>query len=141
MERILQTLIAYMSRTERHFIDHLLEKFVEPMTMVQHEHDYRDADDYAEEFIRAVGLIEPTTVRRSGESLRDPPEPVSVHTSPSSATSVEPIKKDRVQLRHVHGIWEVTLDGQFSGHYRIKEPALAAAALLNLSLSSSPLGS
>jgi hypothetical protein len=53
-ERILQALIAYMARTEPRFVDHLRERFVEPMRMVRHEHDYRETDDYAEEFIRAV---------------------------------------------------------------------------------------
>lgn len=53
-ERILQSLIAYMARTEPRFIDHLRERFVEPMRMATHEHDHRETDDYAEEFIRAV---------------------------------------------------------------------------------------
>ena len=53
-EQILQALIAYMARTEPPFIDHLRERFVEPMRMAQREHDHRETDDYAEEFIRAV---------------------------------------------------------------------------------------
>jgi hypothetical protein len=56
-ERILQSLIAYMARTEPRFVDHLRERFVEPMSMARHEHDHRETDDYAEEFIRAVMLL------------------------------------------------------------------------------------
>lgn len=56
-ERVLQALIAYMARTEPRFIDHLRERFVEPMRMARHENDHRETDDYAEEFIRAVMLL------------------------------------------------------------------------------------
>jgi hypothetical protein len=56
-ERILQALIAYMARTEPRFVDHLKARFVEPMSMARHEHDHRETDDYAEEFIRAVMLL------------------------------------------------------------------------------------
>lgn len=56
-ERVLQALIAYMARTEPRFIDHLRERFVEPMSMARHEHDHRETDDYAEEFTRAVMLL------------------------------------------------------------------------------------
>ena len=60
-ERVLQSLIAYMSRAEPRFIDHLRDRFVEPMKMARREHDYRDVDDYAEEFIRAIMLVGDTS--------------------------------------------------------------------------------
>ncbi len=56
-ERRLQALIAYMARTEPRFIDHLRDRFVEPMRMARHEHDHRETDDYAEEFMCAVMLF------------------------------------------------------------------------------------
>ncbi|GHF75313.1 hypothetical protein [Seohaeicola zhoushanensis] len=56
-ERILQALIAYMARSEPRFVDHLRERFVEPMRLTRHEYDHRETDDYAEEFIRAVMLL------------------------------------------------------------------------------------
>jgi hypothetical protein len=34
-ERVLQALIAYMARTEPRFVDHLRERFVEPMSMMR----------------------------------------------------------------------------------------------------------
>lgn len=134
-ERILQSLIAYMSRTEPRFLDHLRERFVEPMSMTRHEHDHRDVDDYAEEFIRAIMLI--------GEN-RAPDVSCERETStPSSApgskhATAQPIRPamdlDRVQIKERSGIWEIRVDGVFNGDYRLKEHALAAAALARLSL-------
>jgi hypothetical protein len=58
-----------MASTESRFIDHLRARFVEPMSMARHEHDHRETENYAQEFIRAVMLIgearRPT--RRSGK--------------------------------------------------------------------------
>ena len=56
-EKVLQPLIAFMARAEPRFVDHLKERFVEPMNMARREHDHRETDDYAEEFIRAVMLL------------------------------------------------------------------------------------
>jgi len=56
-KRILQSLIAFMARTESRFIDHLRELLVNPLKMARREHDYRNVDDYAEEFIRAIILL------------------------------------------------------------------------------------
>jgi hypothetical protein len=44
-ERILLSLIAYMSRTAAHFIDHLRGRFAEPIRMARHDYDYRDVVD------------------------------------------------------------------------------------------------
>jgi hypothetical protein len=134
-ERILQSLIAYMSRTEPRFVDHLRERFVEPMAMTQHEHNYRDVDDYAEEFIRAVMLLgenqapKASGAREGAKSVRVPEE---------ERTAKRPLRPafqpDRVQLKERSGIWEVRVDGVFRGDYQRKEHALAAAALAKLSL-------
>ncbi|MDG4650522.1 hypothetical protein P6F26_18920 [Roseibacterium sp. SDUM158017] len=133
-ERILQALIAYMARTEPRFIDHLRERFVEPMRMTKHEHDYRETDDYAEEFIRAVILL---------GDLRPPmakePDMTDNETAPpgrgdGQGSGMErPEQPDRVQIRERSGIWEVKVDGKFHGDYHQKEHALAAAALVKLS--------
>lgn len=141
-ERILQSLIAHMSRTEPRFVDHLRERFVEPMAMARHEQDYRDVDDYAEEFIRAViriaAIPEPngTKEREGAPSVEVPeekrtPAPSSCLQNRSAARVMQP---DRVQLKERGGIWEVRVDGVFRGDYQLKEDALAAAALANLSL-------
>lgn len=133
-ERILQSLIAYMSRTEPRFIDHLRERFVEPMAMARHEYDYRDSDDYAEEFIRAVMLLGETRDTKPAESepLRKPVRSPLEQPRPDSLRkrSTQP----EVQLKERNGVWEVRVDGVFRGDYHQKEHALAAVALMKLSL-------
>ena len=57
-ERILQSLLAYMSRSDPRFVEHLQARFVLPMSRVSHEHDYKETDEYAEDFIRAVMRLE-----------------------------------------------------------------------------------
>lgn len=133
-ERILQSLIAYMSRAEPRFVDHLKECFVEPMAMARREHDYRDVNDYAEEFIRAVmriGEIPVPKGTKEREGVTSVRVPVARGTPTPPRPVVEPV---RVQLQERSGIWEVRVDGVFWGDYHLKEHGLAAAALANLSL-------
>jgi hypothetical protein len=134
-ERVLQALIAYMARSEPHFIDHLIERFVDPMRMARHEQDYRDTDDYAEEFVRKI--------MRLGEARALPPKEfdmVGAHGGLAERDErigppIElPARVDRVQVRQRSGIWEVQADGKFHGDYVSKEQAFAAAAMLKLSL-------
>lgn len=130
-ERILQSLIAYMSRTEPRFIDHLRVRFVEPMAKARHEHDYRDVDDYAEEFIRAVMRLGETVEHKGATG-----GPVCVpREERTPAPPLRPVVgPERVQLKERNGIWEVKVDGAFHGDYRLRDHALAAAALAKLSL-------
>lgn len=133
-ERILQALIAYMSRTEPRFVEHLTAVFVEPMRMARHEHDYRDADDYAEEFIRAVRLLGDARPHRSPEPDKALKQPrLSRGTRSPRPSTTQPAQRERIQVRERNGIWEVRADGIFRGDYHRKENALAAAALLRLS--------
>lgn len=133
-ERILQSLIAYMARTEPRFVDHLRIRFVEPMAMARREHDFRDVDDYAEEFILAVMRIGEIAVsNRAKEAERS--QSVQVPEERRDPAPLRPVAKpDRVQLKERGGIWELRVDGMFRGDYRKKEHGLAAAALANLSL-------
>ncbi|MEP3071407.1 hypothetical protein [Maricaulis sp.] len=132
-ERILQSLIAYMSRTEPRFLDHLRDRFVEPMKMARHEHNYREVDDFAEEFIRAIMLIGET-----GKPAR--PVEYAARTAGTPAATREqtcgPAKlpADRIQLKETGGIWRVTVDGAFWGDFHREEQALAGMALAKLSL-------
>ncbi|GAA6160165.1 MULTISPECIES: hypothetical protein [Ruegeria] len=134
-ERVLQSLIAYMSHTEPRFLEHLKKRFVEPMAMVRHEHDHRNADDYAEEFIRAVMALGETQLPKAASS-RDLKKPL--HQPKKRQTSAHPYyptaQADRVRVRERNGIWEVKVDGVFHGDYHDKGIALAAAALARLSL-------
>jgi hypothetical protein len=134
-ERILQSLIAYMSRAEPRFVDHLKKRFVEPMDMKLREHDYRDADDYAEEFIRAVMLLGETRAPKAPterEGIKPMPK---MNKDETTSHPYRPTAEaERVQTRKRSGIWEVRVDGVFRGDYHQKAHALAAAALARLSL-------
>lgn len=133
-ERILQALIAYMARTEPRFVDHLRERFVEPMSMARHEHDHRETDDYAAEFIRAVMLLGEARVPKAKESDVTDMKPVLPKSRGAQDSSMNrPTQRSGVQVRERNGIWEVQVDGKFRGDYHQKEHALAAAALHKLS--------
>jgi len=134
-ERVLQSLIAYMARTEPRFIDHLRERFVEPMSMARHEHDHRETDDYAEDFIRAVMLLGETRAPKAKEPDVTDKQPVPPRNKGDKESSMDrPARRDGVQVRERNGIWQVRVDGRFHGDYHQKEHALAAAALHKLSL-------
>lgn len=131
-ERILQSLIAFMSRADPRFVEHLRARFVEPMAMVRHEHDYRDVDDYAEEFIRAVMRMTEGRLPDVGPKV-DMDRSIKMRPEIRNAEQLHP-DPDRVQLNRKGGIWELKVDGTFRGHYHLKEQGLAAAALAKLSL-------
>ncbi|WP_412507164.1 hypothetical protein [Roseovarius sp. SYSU LYC5161] len=134
-ERVLQALIAYMARTEPRFIDHLRERFVEPMRMVKHEHDHRETDDYAEEFIRAVMLLGEVRAPKSKEPDMTDKQPVPPRSEGKQESYKDwPAQRGGVEVRERNGIWEVRVDGKFRGDYHQRENALAAAALHKLSL-------
>lgn len=135
-ERVLQALIAYMARsTEPRCIDHLRERFVEPMRMGRHEHDHRETDDYAEEFIRAVMLIGEARVPNAKEREMTNMKPMLPKSKGAQNSSMNrPAQRGGVQVRERNGIWEVQVNGRFRGDYHQKEHALAAAALHKLSL-------
>ena len=134
-EKVLQALIAYMARTEPRFIDHLRERFVEPMSMARHEHDHRETDDYAEEFIRAVMLLGEARAPKPKEPEMNDMKPVPPKTRGAKDSYMDrPAQRGGVQVRERNGIWEVQVDGKFRGDYHQEEHALAAAALHKLSL-------
>ncbi len=134
-ERVLQALIAYMARTEPRFIDHLRERFVEPMRMARHENDHRETDDYAEEFIRAVMLLGDVRAPKAKEPDVTDKQAVPPKSSGGQGSSMNrPAQRGGIQVRERNGIWEVQVDGKFRGDYHQKEHALAAAALHKLSL-------
>ncbi|MDO6588335.1 hypothetical protein Q4543_22850 [Salipiger sp. 1_MG-2023] len=133
-ERILQALIAYMARTEPRFVDHLRERFVEPMSMTRHEHDHRETDDYAEEFIRAVMLLgEPSAPNAKELEMTDKQSMPPKSRGEKGSFMNRPAQRGGVQVWERNGIWKVQVDGKFRGDYHQKEHALAAAALHRLS--------
>ncbi len=133
-ERILQALIAYMARTEPRFVDHLRERFVEPMRLTRHEHDHRETNDYAEEFMRAVMLLGEARAPNAKEPEMTDKQRVPPKSKRGQGSSMNwPPHRGGVQVRERNGIWEVKIDGKFRGDYHQKEHALAAAALHKLS--------
>lgn len=133
-EKVLQALIAFMARTEPRFIDHLRARFVETMRMTRHEHDNRETDDYAEEFIRAVMLLGEVRAPKAKEPEMTDKQPVPPKSEDGQDSSVNgPPQRGGTQVRERNGIWEVEVDGKFRGDYHQKEHALAAATLYKLS--------
>lgn len=134
-QKILQALLVYMARLEPRFLDHLRERFVEPMNTSRRKQHYRDADGYAEEFIGALMHL--------GEARApwpwEPDMPVRQLRSPETGGPASHSTKRnpglaRVRVGERNGIWAVNVDGVFRSGYHHKEQALAAAALLKLSL-------
>jgi len=130
-ERILQSLIAYMSRTEPRFLEHLSKTFVDPLAMVQREHDYTDSADYAGDFIRAVTALNTAQGLRERKAL-GPLHPVINAKGDATRIPSPPSPKDRVHVSRRNGIWTVTVDGAFRGDYHAREDAEAAAAVARL---------
>ena len=122
-----------MARTEPRFVNHLRERYLEPMKLTQREHDHLETDVHAKEFIRAVMLFE-TRAPKAKELEMTVKQPVPPKGRGEKGSSMNrPAQRDGVQVRERNGIWEVQVDGKFRGDYHQKEHALAAAALHKLS--------
>jgi AcrR family transcriptional regulator len=123
-EQILQTLIAHMTEAEPRFMERLQRTFSEPMRMSRSEHDYTDTASYAERFIREVA--------RLGESVgvADGERPQPANPRPPAADALgEPAARGATyfQVTHRSGIWQVSKNGAFYGHYSGEKPAIDAA--------------
>lgn len=126
-ERILQSLIAYMSRAEPRFLDHLRKTFVEPMAMARREQDFTETDDYAEEFVRAVTALGEAQRSRDRIAIDRRPSGTCTTTGPADASP-----RERVQILEHDGIWTVSVNSRVMGDYHRREQAEAAAALARL---------
>jgi len=129
-ERILKTLIAYMSRTDPRFLDHLRKAFVKPMGRERREHDFIDKDSHSDSFIRAVVALHEAQ-KADGPPFADrrpSPSPDGL----AGAAAMVFANADRVRTSYRNGIWTVTTDGVFAGDYSRQEYADAAAALERL---------
>lgn len=127
-EQILQSLIAYMSRTEPRFLDYLAKTFVEPMDMARREHDFVDTDSYAKEFIRAAAALNDTR-SDDGVGKDETRHPKCASNSAPDGMALAP-REDGVKTTFRNGIWTVVVDGEFAGDYLTQETAEAAAALV-----------
>lgn len=125
-ERILQVLIAHMAEAEPKFLDRLRAVFSDHMRVSRAEHDYTDTDAYAERFIREVLRLgdrayRPHVSRERPQSSHSPEWNAGSSAKPSNAIAI------MFQMRHRAGIWEVTKDGLFFGHYNRQQQAWDAA--------------
>lgn len=103
--------------------------------MVKHEDDHREADDNAKELNRAVMLLGDVRAPKAKEPDMTAKQPVSPKSRTEQASSLDRrAQRGGVQVRERNGIWEVTADGKFRGDYHQKEHAVAAAALVKLSI-------
>lgn len=134
-ERILHSLIVYLSRTEPQFFEHLETRLVGTISTTHREQACAAVDNYAEELIRAVNSL--------GETCIGPASKVSNSETAAKRPTIKPVQDwvqvptatgelDRVRVRERDGIWEVRVDGVFLGNYKKTEHARAAAALARL---------
>lgn len=134
-ERILQSLIAYMSQAEPRFLDHLRKHFLDPMERSRREHDHTETDGYAEDFIQAVVTLSSTFKKEDNRVKRGVSASHAKQSSSIGAPTCQISEAlDRVRVFDRNGIWAVTVDGKFHGDYLQREYADAGAALARLSL-------
>ena len=133
-ERILQALSADIAEAEARFVSRLSALDSEPSPEGGHEGEPADSPAYADQFVQEVlRLIE----RRSDrEALREPAPPENgadgqaggpaAGSVTNSERPVGPVVT-KIEVRHQAGIWQVTRNGRFHGHYRSDQPAFDAA--------------
>jgi hypothetical protein len=127
-ERILQALIAHMAEAEPTFITRLSAVFSDPLRVGRREHDYTDTHAYADRFMRETLRL---VGRRSerGAAHDTPPQHLRDLGKRSDAAVVVPEGQAAtlLEVSRRAGIWEVTKDGRFYGHYTSDQPAFDAA--------------
>lgn len=126
-ERILQALIAHIAEAEPEFIARLSAVFSETSQVGRREHDYIDTHAYADQFVQQVLRL---IARRNEPDAAQGPTPAHLSAFAESrdvgiALEVRPVTLLKVSYRS--GIWAVTKDGQFFGHYIGDQSAFDAA--------------
>ena len=135
-ERILQALIAHMTEAEPKIVAHLGAIFSEPQHGPRREHDFTDTHAYADQFVRKVLQI----VDRRGERVEAREatpshlRAVEQHNGDAAADAFKGCAITRFEVKRRVGIWEVTRDGHFYGHYQEAQPAFDAAEAAALAI-------
>jgi NAD(P)-dependent dehydrogenase (short-subunit alcohol dehydrogenase family) len=126
-ERILQALIAHIAETEPEFIARLSAVFSETPEVGRREHDYTDTHAYADQFMQNLLRL---VARRTGSAEARRPMSEQANASDDDMSSV-PAQEGRavtlLEVGHRSGIWAITKDGQFYGHFIGGQPAFDAA--------------
>lgn len=131
-ERILQALIAHMAEAEPKFVAHLSAVFSELPHGGRREHDFTDTHAYADQFVRKVLQIvehrgEPVPIRALASR-----HPTDLGQGKRADTPPKGCPVTRLEVRRSTGLWQVTCDGQFHGHYDTDQPAFDAAEAVAL---------
>jgi hypothetical protein len=135
-ERILQVLIAHMAESEPKFTARLSAVFGDSMQVGRREHDYTDTHAYADQFIRKIlrlgdhaqPAVAPDALPERQPALpeRRPALPDDSKQAGQDAAARREVAPTLFEVAHRRGIWEVTKDGRFHGHYRAQQPAFDA---------------
>ncbi|HZV05996.1 MAG TPA: hypothetical protein VE999_13030 [Gemmataceae bacterium] len=132
-ERILHVLIAQLAAGEPSIMPRLEAAFGGRRGSERREHDYVDTEAYAGEFLRRVErLIADLDPPQAEDTAAAKPAPEDHEASFQSYCTIEPVVILRVGYRR--GIWEVTRDGNFYGHYQGRLSALDAAVAVAKSI-------
>lgn len=123
-ERILQALIAHLSKEDPEALLSLKNAFCDPIRVSHNEHDYTDTEAYAEQFLREVTRLGESLAGKALAPQDNRPTP-RAPTLPIVASSPTTTVEFRVRQRT--GIWEVTRDSKFFGDYRTEDLALKHA--------------
>jgi hypothetical protein len=126
-ERILQALIAHIAEAEPKFIARLSAVFSETSQVGRREHEYTDTHAYADQFIQEVLRL--IARRNEPDAARGPtPEHLSAFVqSRDAGVALEGSPVTLLEVSYRSGIWAVTKDGRFYGHYIGDQSAFDAA--------------
>ncbi|MBD7939994.1 hypothetical protein [Brevundimonas guildfordensis] len=117
-ERILQFLLAEMAREDAPLLDRLLAAF-SPQGRKAHQHDYTDAEDYAEAFVRQVAKL--GEERAALKPKVDYPPSHSMTASPERPTEIPVVVEPR------SGVWQVRRSTKHIGDYLDRSAAVETA--------------
>lgn len=120
-ERILQFLLAEMARGDAPLLDRLLVVF-SPQGRKAHQHDYTDAEDYAEAFIRQVAKL---NEEKAAQKLKVDYPPSRSMTPPREIPTEVPVV---VEPRS--GVWQVRRLTSHIGDYLDRSAAVETALLI-----------
>jgi hypothetical protein len=127
-ERILQSLIAHMAEAEPAFIGRLSAVFSDPSWAIRREYDYTDTHAYADQFVQEVlRLIGRRKESDAAQEAAPPPQDFGKRKDEDAVIVQEGRAVTLLEVAQRAGIWEVTKDGRFYGHYTRDQPAFDAA--------------
>lgn len=123
-ERILQVLIAQIGETQPKFIERLRAIFSE--TASRREHDYTDTHAYADQFVQEIDRLLARRGSRDADGRGATGQVGAASRSSAGVATPRDAAVTVLQIFHVSGIWSVTRNNRFYGHYLEQRPAFDA---------------